>query len=338
MTAATTPWGGASPGREAVAEAPASPEEAPAVVVRGLNRRFGRVEALRDIHLELAPNRIHGLVGRNGAGKTTLLSTLVGQVIPSSGSVEVLGGRSLENPAVLSRTVYVRDHQCYPDDMRVHHVLGIARRAYPRWDEGLARRLTEDFRLSPRARTKKLSTGQRTSLGIIVGLASRAELTIFDEPYSGLDPVARGVFYDRLLEDFAEHPRTVIISTHLVDEIADLLNDVILLDDGAVTLHESQERARDRAYRLAGPVHDVERLLERTGSTGRVSRRQSVGSMTMVVVAAPLDAEAEAAARELGLEVEPVSLQEVVAAMGTLSPLGSSPRDTGDAAQEGAQR
>ena len=324
MTTATTPWDEASR-----VPADAGGTEAPVVVVRGLNRRFGKVRALRDVDLELAPGRIYGLVGRNGAGKTTLLSTLVGQVLPSSGSVELFGRRSLENPAVLARTVYVRDHQCYPDDMRVRHVLRAAGHAYPGWDEEFAQRLVADFRLSPKARCKKLSTGQRTALGIIVGLASRAELTILDEPYGGLDPVARGLFYDRLLEDFAEHPRTVIISTHLVDEIADLLNEVILLDDGVVTLHESEEQAREHAYRLAGAGRDVERLLESTGAAERVSRRQSVGSMTMVVVAAPLDDATETLARELGLEAEPVSLQEVVAAMGTLSV-------TESAAQEGA--
>lgn len=206
--------------------------DVPAVRARALTRRYRRGTALDAVDLDLAAGRIHGLVGRNGAGKTTLLSLIAGHLHPTSGTVEVFGQAPVDNPAVTRRTAFIRDRQRYAEDLRVEHVLRTAALVFPRWDEELARRLVEDFELDPHAKAKKLSAGQRTSLGLVTGLASRAELTLLDEPYSGLDPVARALFYDRLLEDYAEHPRTVVISTHLIDEVAHLLDEVIFLDRG----------------------------------------------------------------------------------------------------------
>ena len=290
---------------------------APVVALRGVSRTYRETRALDGVDLVLAPDRIYGLVGRNGSGKTTLLSVIGQQVRPDRGGrVELFGRPGWENPEALSRTVLLRDRQRYPEEFRVRHVLDAAPAFYPGWDEELARGLAEDLRLPSRTRIKKLSTGQHTALGIVLGLASRAELTMLDEPYGGLDPVARELFYDRLLEDFARHPRTVVISTHLVDEVANLLDHVLLLDRGRLVLDAGLETARASAHTVAGPAADVAGYLAERRLEHQVSREQRIGALRTVTVAAPHDDDARAAAARHGIEIDAVSLQSAVAAHG----------------------
>ena len=130
--------------------------------------------------------------------------------------------------------------------------LQVASWFYPNWNHDLAARLLVDFELPPRRSIKKLSWGMRSAVGIIIGLAARAELTLFDEPYAGLDPVARRIFYDRLLMDFADHPRTIVLSTHLVDEVADLLERVVILDHGRVVVDAPIDDVRGGAFTVRG--------------------------------------------------------------------------------------
>ena len=131
-----------------------------------------------------------GLLGRNGAGKTTLMRIITGQEFPSSGDLRVFGETPAENDEVLRRMVFVREEQSYPD-FQVRHAIRVASWFYPNWDEDLAQQLLKDFELPPRRRIKRLSRGMRSAVGIVIGLAARADLTLFDEPYAGLDAVAR---------------------------------------------------------------------------------------------------------------------------------------------------
>ena len=182
----------------------------PAISVAGLTRRYPGQVALDDVHLTIGAETITGLLGRNGAGKTTLLRILAGQEFPSSGSVRVLGSPPAENGNVLRRLVLVREDQEYPDfaypDFKVCHALRAASFFYPGWDAGPASSLLEDFGLRANKAIKSLSRGQRSALGITIGLAARAEVTLLDEPCAGLDAVARQVFYDRLLAEYSGFP------------------------------------------------------------------------------------------------------------------------------------
>ncbi|HEY6494075.1 MAG TPA: ABC transporter ATP-binding protein, partial [Trebonia sp.] len=185
----------------------------PAISVTGLTRSYRDHVALADVSVEVEAGAITGVLGRNGAGKTTLLRILAGQEFPSSGKVSVLGAPPAENEQVLRRMAFVREDQAYPD-IQVGHALRAASWFFPNWDAALADTLIADFDLRQKKAIKKLSRGQRSTLGITIGLAARAEVTLFDEPYAGLDAVARQIFYDRLLADYAECPRTILLSTH----------------------------------------------------------------------------------------------------------------------------
>ena len=279
----------------------------PAISTTALSRRYRGQAALDDVSLVVEPGTVTGLLGRNGAGKTTLMRIVTGQEFPTSGAIRVFGQAPTENDAVLRRMVFVREEQAYPD-FRVGHAIRVASWFFPNWDQELARRLLADFDLPPGRRIKKLSRGMRSAVGITIGLAARAELTLFDEPYAGLDQVARQLFYDRLLADFAEHPRTVVLSTHLIDEAADLLEHVVMLDRGRVVLDAPADDVRGTAMTVSGPATAVEEF-----AAGRaVSHRQRLGSRAAVTVAGPLDLAAQARARALHLSLEPLSLQQLL--------------------------
>ena len=280
----------------------------PAISVTGLTRRYPDQVALDDVHLTIGNQTITGLFGRNGAGKTTLLRILAGQEFPSSGSVRVFGSPPAENQNVLRRLVLVREDQVYPEIFKVSHALRAASFCYQNWDAGLASSLLEDFGLRANKAIKSLSRGQRSALGITIGLAARAEVTLFDEPYTGLDAVARQVFYDRLLAEYADFPRTVVLSTHLIDEAAALFENVVLIDRGRVVLDAAADGLRGMVTTVSGPVLAVDSFTK-----GRpVWERRGLGSQASVVIVGQISGEDRERARSLGLDLTPLSLQQLV--------------------------
>jgi ABC-2 type transport system ATP-binding protein len=169
-------------------------------------------------------------------------------------------------------------------------------------------------------RIKKLSRGQLSAVGVVVGLASRAPLTFFDEPYLGLDAVARQVFYDRLLEDYAEHPRTIVLSTHLIDEVANLLEHVIVIDEGRIVVDAEADELRGRMTTVVGSASAVDAF----AAGHDVVARDGLGGLASATIAG-LTAEQRAAATAAGLELAPVSLQQyVVRLTGAETPMEKS--------------
>lgn len=278
------------------------------VQVDKLTRHYRDVKALDGVSLTLEPEKIYGLLGRNGAGKTTLMSILTAQGFASSGDVRVFGEHPWENEKVLSRICFIRESQKYPDDFKPVHAFKAAALFFRNWDQDMAMQLAKDFQLPMKRRIKKLSRGQLSAVGVIIGLASRAELTFFDEPYLGLDAVARQLFYDRLLADYAEFPRTIVLSSHLIDEVANMLEHVIIIDKGKILLDEDAEAIRGTAFTLAGTRARVEAF-----AAGRtVLHREGIGSLVSLTLEGALSPGECREAQELGLEVGPVSLQQFV--------------------------
>jgi len=279
-----------------------------AIEVTGLSRRYRSTRALDNVSLRLEKDTIHGLLGRNGAGKTTLMSIITGQDWPTEGEVNVLGERPHENEQVLPRICFVREEQRYIDDALPKHAFSAAAQAFPRWDAELANRLASEFRVPEKTRIKKMSRGQRSAVGVIIGIASRAEVTFFDEPYMGLDAVARQLFYDRLLEDYAAHPRTVVLSSHLIDEIAHLIENVVVIDQGKILLQEPVEQLRDRAVTLVGRADAVAEI----AATREVLHHEAMGRIVRTTLLGALDDAERRALEERDVEVVPVSLQQLI--------------------------
>ncbi|QEV98707.1 ABC transporter ATP-binding protein [Microbacterium caowuchunii] len=280
----------------------------PVIEVTGLTKRYGDTVAVDDVSFALEKNTIYGLLGRNGAGKTTIMSILTAQSFATSGKVRVFGEDPYENARVLSRMCFVREGQKYPDDALPSHAFRTARLFFPNWDQDFADRLIADFQLPLKTRIKKLSRGQLSAVGVVIGLAARAEITFFDEPYLGLDAVARQIFYDRLLEDYVEHPRTVVLSSHLIDEVANLIEKVLVVDHGRIIMDEDTDAVRDRAANIVGDSAAVDAFV-----AGRsVVHRETLGRVASVTVMGSLSAADRAELSARGLDVTPVSLQQLI--------------------------
>lgn len=276
--------------------------------VNGLAKRYGSTNAVDDVSFRLEADTIYGLLGRNGAGKTTIMSIMAAQEFETAGTLRVFGEHPYEKDRVLQRLCFIRESQKYPDDFKPRHAFKAASLFFPNWDQSLAERLIEDFALPMGRKIKKLSRGQLSAVGVIIGLACRAELTFFDEPYLGLDAVSRQLFYDRLIADYAEFPRTVVLSSHLIDEVAPLLEHVIAVDKGRLLLNEDTDRLRGSAYTVTG----TDRLVTEFTAQRSVLHRDSLSTFSSATVEEPLTEQTRTEAAALDLEIAPVSLQQLL--------------------------
>jgi len=272
-----------------------------------VTKAYGTMRALDDVSFRLMPNKIYGLLGRNGAGKTTLMHILTAQQFATRGEVRLFGETPYENDAVLRRVCFVKESQSYPKTLQVKNVLDLSSSFFPSWDREYALQLASQFELPLDRRMNKLSRGMLSAVGIIIGLASRAPITIFDEPYLGLDAAARRLFYDLLLEDYAEHPRTILLSTHLIDEVSRMLEHVLILDRGRLLVNEDADALRGMAFTVTGPKAKADAF-----AAGRdVLHVESVGGLASLTVKGAATAETIREAERLGLELGPVSLQQL---------------------------
>jgi len=278
------------------------------IEVKQLTKSYGQFKALQDASFSIHANKIYGLLGRNGAGKTTMMKMITAQIFPTSGDLNVFGEDPYENADVLSQICFIKESQQYPDYYSILDILEVSKSIFPNWDADLSSSLVDDFNLPLKRRIKKLSRGMLSAVGIVVGLASRAPLTIFDEPYLGLDAVSRGLFYDRLMEDYSEHPRTVILSTHLIDEVSSLLEHVLVIDNGKLIIDKDAEELRGRAFTVTGQASKVEAFL-----VGKETvHREPFGGLLSATVIRSRDDSDRQQAEASGLEISPVSLQQLV--------------------------
>ncbi|MGB3444584.1 MAG: ABC transporter ATP-binding protein [Actinophytocola sp.] len=278
------------------------------IEVTGIGKRFGTVDALTDVSFSLSGNKIYGLLGRNGAGKTTLLSIMAGFERQISGTVLIDGEPVFENGAATTKLCLVRgEGDAAVASVTVGELLGYGARLREGWDAEYAAELLDTFELAPGKQAKELSQGKRCALGVTIGLASRAPVTIFDESYLGLDAPSRYAFYDALLADVLAHPRTVIISTHLIEEVAKLFEDVLILDHGKLLLHEEAD-----TLRAAGSAVTGEAALVDSFTLGlEVLGERTLGRTKSAMVYGRLDDRRRAQAREIGVDLEPIALQDL---------------------------
>lgn len=278
------------------------------VRVKDLTKTYGNMSAVNKVSFTLEEGKIYGLLGRNGAGKTTIMNMLTAQSFATSGEIKLFGEEPYENINVLNKVCFIKESQKYPDIYQVRHVMKTAASLYPNWDQSLADELIEIFRLPPKRHMKKLSRGMLSSVGIVVGLASRAPLTIFDEPYLGLDAVARSLFYDKLIEDYTAFPRTIVLSTHLIDEVNRLLEHIIVIDNGSIIIDEDADALRNQAFTVVGHQAKVKKFVENK----RVILEEAFGSLLKMTVHAALSERERQQAGELGLELAAVSMQQLI--------------------------
>jgi ABC-2 type transport system ATP-binding protein len=209
----------------------------PVIAVSGLTRRFGAKTALDAVDLTIARGGVYGLVGANGAGKTTLIKHILGLLRAESGSVRVFGRDPVEDPVgVLSRIGYLSEENDLPGWMRVEELIRYSKAFYPGWDDAYAEELRKTFGLDPAAKIRSLSKGQKARAGLVIALAYRPELLLLDEPSSGLDPIVRRDILGAVIRTIADEGRTVLFSSHLLDEVEQVADHVTMIKEGRILI------------------------------------------------------------------------------------------------------
>lgn len=229
---------------------------------RDVSKTYQRRHALENISLQIEPNKITGIIGRNGAGKTTLLKTIAGYFRPTSGEVTIYGKEPFDNRHIATNLVFVDDAMAFPDTLSIGEILKIPASFYPNWDAPFARKLFDYFKLDERQRHEQLSKGKKSTFNMIIGLAARPAITIFDEPITGMDASVRKDFYRALLKDYIAHPRTIIISSHHLEEMEELLEDVILIDEGRIVFHFPIDEMKQYAIGVTGSRSEMVQWLK----------------------------------------------------------------------------
>jgi ABC-2 type transport system ATP-binding protein len=229
---------------------------APVLSARGLGRRYRRRWSPPDCTLDIPAGHVTGLVGPNGAGKTTLLNLAAGLLTPTTGTIEVCGGRPAAGPTQLAKVGYVAQDTPTYAGLSVRDHLELGARLNPAWDRALAENRIAALGLDPAQKAGRLSGGQRAQLALTMGLAKRPELLILDEPVASLDPLARREFLQALMEAVAEHGFSVVLSSHLVADLERVCDHLLVLVDSRVRVDGDVDELLATHHRLTGPLRD----------------------------------------------------------------------------------
>lgn len=227
-----------------------------------LTKKYGGKAALDGLAFSTEGEKIIGLIGRNGAGKTTFLKICAGYILPTSGNVKIMGKQPFNNLEVLSNLIFIDEEIRYRINTKLEELLQLGSIHYKNWSGTLAARLLDYWGLNKKQKYNKLSRGMKSQFNIIMGICSRAPVTLMDEPTLGLDAAVRKDFCRILLEDYMESPRTFVISSHLLAEIENLLSDILLINEGKLVMHRPMEEMQEYAVYLNGKKDAVMKLVE----------------------------------------------------------------------------
>lgn len=275
--------------------------------IRDLSKSFGKTRVLTDINLTMEENKIYGLLGRNGVGKTTLLKLIVGQLIRDKGEVVLDDQEVFENSKAIEDFCLVREFASSIKEMKVKDILGLARVIYKNWDREYEEFLIKEFSFNIKKKLLKLSTGNQTILGLIIGLASRSRITIFDEPTLGLDAAMRYKFYNLLLEDYEENPRTIIVSTHLIDEVANLFEEVIILNNERVALKDKVDSLTQKSYFLSGREEAIKPFIK----DKEIIHSEEFGNTKILAIYGELTDSERREMKDNNIEISSIPLQKL---------------------------
>ena len=283
------------------------------LTINQVSKVYGKKVALNQLSLELEDGKIYGLIGRNGAGKTTLLSIASAQNSATDGEVLLDGKKVWENDEALKDICFSREIATTATDSRntskVCEYLRIASILYPNWNAELADELITEFGLDRKMRMNKLSKGMQSMVTIIVALASGARFTFLDEPVTGLDVVAREYFYKVLLDEYAKGERTFVISTHIIEEAANVFEEVIFIHEGKALLKEETDSLLERTIHISGKEEDVDAVCDGK----KVHHVEKLGRSKGVTVLLNPGEEPDTKGRDV--DIRPLSLQDVFVAL-----------------------
>ena len=282
------------------------------MVLTNVKKSYGKKTVIENLNLTLESGKIYGLIGRNGAGKTTLLSMMSNQVPVTEGTVTLDGENVWENRKALDRICFARELTATKENgmagYTVQNYLKIASCYYSYWDQPYAEKLMQAFGLEPKSKLGKMSKGQLSAVTIVAALASKCEFTFLDEPVAGLDIVARELFYKLLLEEYTDTGRTFVISTHIIEEAADIMEEVLILNQGKILLKENTQELLNRSVLVSGLQEEAEKAVAGL----EVCHRELSGRRLSAVVRLKEDQEIRT---DCDVTIQPVTLEKLFVAL-----------------------
>ena len=274
----------------------------------GLTKVYGGTKALNNLSFKIEENKITGLIGRNGAGKTTLLKIIAGLLKETAGELKVFSEKPFNSLQVSANVIFLHDQMNLPTALNLKELLETAASFYPNWDRELADRLLDYFSLNPRQHYNGLSKGMKSTFNMILGLSARVPLTMLDEPTTGMDAAVRKDFYRALLKEYIAYPRTIIISSHHLNEIEDLLEDILLVKEGKELHHMPVADLKEWAIGLQGKTT----VMDEWTQNKEVIYTKSIGLDQSYVVVRNHFSETEGQrARNAGIDLTPVTASDL---------------------------
>ncbi|MCI6908370.1 MAG: ABC transporter ATP-binding protein [Eubacteriales bacterium] len=250
------------------------------IAIENVTKRFGKTCALDGVSCAFGENRIYGLLGNNGAGKTTLLNLIANRLYADEGTITVDGEDVRDRNSALEKIFYIGEQNLYPEEMRVEKALRTTAAFYPAFDLEYAHTLAERFKLNTKKKITSLSTGYASIFRLITALSTGAAYLLLDEPVLGLDATNRDLFYRTLLERYTEKPATIVLSTHLIGEVAALLSDVVIIHNGRILRCAEVETLLESGYSVTGPAGQVDAY----ASGRKVLSSSTVGGIRTVCI------------------------------------------------------
>ena len=273
------------------------------IEIRNTSKNFGNVHALKDVSVHFEKNKIYGLLGRNGAGKSTLLNVITGRIFADNGEVLVDGETVLVKDSALQKIYMMSEKNYYPENMKIRDVFAWTREFYPDFDTAYAVGLADRFELNIDKKVRTLSTGYSSIFKLITALSTNAPYILLDEPILGLDANHRDLFYRIIIEKFSENPCTVIISTHLIEEAAGVIDHVVIIKDGKIIKDESRDDLMAKGYTATCAASAIDSF----SADKNVLGTDSLGGLKTVYISGAPDRSTVPA----GIEISKMDLQRL---------------------------
>lgn len=273
------------------------------IEIKNVSKSYKETKALNDVSIFFERDKIYGLLGRNGAGKSTLLNIITNRVNADSGEVLIDGLSCWENSAAQQKIYLMSEKVLYPENMNGETALKWSQAFYPDFDCDYARKLARDFGLDLKKKVRSLSTGYVSIFKIMIALSVNTPYVFFDEPVLGLDANHRELFYRRLIEKYSDKPFTVVLSTHLIEEIASIIEEIMIIQNGEIIQNDSCEHLLAQGYTVSGPASEVDKFIAGMEVIGS----DSLGGLKSATVMGKIDVSRVPA----GLEIGKLDLQKL---------------------------
>lgn len=277
------------------------------IEVKNLKKKYGDNLVLDNIDITFDENKIYGLLGRNGAGKTTLLNIMTNRIFQDDGTVEVDGENIRENDNALEKIYFMTEKNLFPEGYKVKDIFKWTAEFYSKFNMEYALELSKKFKLDISKKIKSLSTGYSSIAKIITAMSSQADIIIYDEPVLGLDANHRELFYKELMKDYIENPKTVILSTHIIEEVSGLLENVVILNDKKIVSTDEAEELLNKVYTVSGLSQNVDKYIE----AKEIVNIETLSNFKSVTVLGEINSIDRINAESLGLEFSKVELQKL---------------------------